>query len=132
MNADGVQTTDLEAVIRAYLESFDARDLQRCVEFFAEDASIDFQMSAYRGHKAIQQWHADRFSADLRINRPESVRVNGDTVTVDAVISSERLAAWKVTSLSGRVTVRFECGKIKECKLTLRMGNPIELIRGER
>lgn len=131
MNSDEVQTTGLEAIVRAYLESFDARDLQRCVEFFAEDAFIDFQMSAYRGHKAIQQWHADRFGADLRINRVESVRVNGDTVTVDAVISSKRLAAWKVSSLSGRVTVRFESGKFKECKLTPRMGNPIDLIRGE-
>jgi len=131
MNVEGGQTTDLEAIIRAYLDSFDARDLQGCVGYFAEDASIDFQMSPYRGHKAIEQWHADRFGADLRIKRIEAVRVIGDTVTVDAVVSSKRLAAWKMNSLSGRVTVRFESGKIKECKLSPRMGNPIDLIRGE-
>jgi len=131
MNVEPDQTQDLEGRIRAYLESFEARDLPRCVDFFAEDALIDFQMSAYRGHKAIEQWHTDRFGADLRIKRVESLRVNGDTVTVDAVVSSKRLAAWKMNSLSGRVTVRFEDGKIKECKLSPRMGNPIDLIRGE-
>jgi ketosteroid isomerase-like protein len=131
MNPEKDQTTGLEETIRAYLDSFEARDLQRCVDYFAEDGLIDFQMSTYRGRKAIEQWHTDRFGADLRINRVESVRVNGDTVTVDAVVSSKRLAAWKMSNLSGRVTVRFESGKIKECKLSPRMGNPIDLIRGE-
>jgi type II secretory pathway component PulL len=111
--------SNLEGLARAYLESFEARDLERCVGFFLEDGCIDFQMSTYRGHQAIEQWHRDRFAADLRVKRVESVRVDGDAVTIDAVVSSKRLAAWKMSSLNGRMTVRFENGKIKECRLGL-------------
>ena len=119
LSPDASTPSGLEGLTHAYLESFEARDLERCLEFFADDSFIDFQMTTYHGRAAIERWHGDRFAADLRIKSIESVCANGDVVTIKAVISSKRLAAWKIASLSGQVTIRFEMGKIKECRLSL-------------
>jgi hypothetical protein len=123
------QFADLEAVIHAYLKAFEARDLAGCVAFFHDDSVIDFQSGIYRGTKGITDWHKDRFSADLRVNRVESVTVNDNEVIVDATISSKRLAAWKLQSIGARITVQFRDGRIQHGKLAPRMMNPINLIR---
>jgi len=121
--------TDLKAVTQAYLEAFDARDLERCLGFFSDDATIDFNKTVYNGLEAVTDWHKDRFAADLRLVRLNNISVNGDTVVVDAVAASKRLAAWKVKSISGRITMRFVDGKIKSGKLAARMSNPINMMR---
>jgi ketosteroid isomerase-like protein len=120
---------DLEALTRQYLEAFEARDLERCLEFFHEDATIDFQNTLYRGRKGIEDWHKDRFAANLRMVRLDSITVHGDTVLVDGAAASKRLAAWKINALNGRITIRFEDGKIKQGKLAPRLTNPIDLLR---
>jgi ketosteroid isomerase-like protein len=120
---------DLKALAEAYLEAFDAQDLERCVEFFSDDASIDFNMTAYKGRQAIVDWHKDRFAANLKMVRLTKITVNGDTVVVDAVATSKRLIAWKTKSIAGRVTMRFVDGKIKSGKLTARMTNPLNMLR---
>jgi len=121
--------TDLKALAEAYLDAFHKRDLERCMDFFSDDATIDFNMTAYNGRQAITDWHKDRFAADLKMLRLNNISVNGDTVVVDAVASSKRLAAWKVKSISGRVTMRFADGKIKSGKLAGRMSNPLNMLR---
>jgi len=60
-----------------------------------------------------------------------SMTVDGDTVTVDGAVASKRLAAWRLKALSGRVTMRFEDGKIKQGKLSPRMTNPFNMMREE-
>jgi ketosteroid isomerase-like protein len=120
---------DLKALAEAYLDAFHKRDLERCVDFFSDDATIDFNMTAYNGRQAITEWHKDRFAADLKMIRLNNISVDGDTVVVDAVASSKRLAAWKVKSISGRVTMRFADGKIKSGKLAGRMSNPLNMLR---
>lgn len=120
---------DLKALAQAYLDAFDAQDLERCLGFFSDDASIDFNKTVYNGRQGVTDWHKDRFAANLKLVRLNSISVNGDTVVVDAVASSKRLAAWKVKSISGRVTMRFADGKIKSGKLTARMSNPINMMR---
>lgn len=120
---------DLKTLAQAYLEAFDAQDLERCLGFFSDDATIDFNMTAYSGRQAIADWHKDRFAANLKMVRLNKISVDGDTVVVDAVASSKRLAAWKVKSISGRVTMRFAEGKIKSGKLAARMSNPINMLR---
>jgi ketosteroid isomerase-like protein len=120
---------DLEALTRQYLDAFEARDLERCVGFFHEDATIDFQNTIYRGRKGIEDWHKDRFAANLKMIRLDSITVNGDTVLVDGAAASKRLAAWKISSLNGRITIRFEDGKIRQGKLAPRLTNPIDLLR---
>jgi ketosteroid isomerase-like protein len=120
---------DLKALAEAYLDAFHKRDLDRCVDFFSDDASIDFNMTAYKGRQNIVEWHKDRFEADLKMLRLNNITVKGDTVTVDGVATSKRLVAWKAKSIAGRVTMRFVDGKIKSGKLSARMANPLNMLR---
>lgn len=120
---------DLEALTREYLNAFEARNIERCLSFFADDAAINFQGTVYRGPQAIEEWHRDRFAANLRMTRLEKMTVNGNTVEVDAVASSDRLAAWKIKSLNGRISLRFADGKIKEGTLTGRITSIFDMLR---
>jgi ketosteroid isomerase-like protein len=124
-----ISQTDLRALAETYLEAFHARDLDRCLEFFTDDSTVDFNMTMYTGRQAITDWHKDRFAADLKMVKRNSISVDGDTVTIDGAISSKRLSAWRVKALSGRVSIRFENGKIKNGKLSPRMTNPFNMIR---
>lgn len=121
-----MQENNLEAAVREYLEAFNSRDLSRCMEFFADDARLDFAMGVYRGTKAIEEWHTKRFEADLRVLRVERVRSDGDTVTVDALATSKVAKAWKFPSVAGVVTFLFDQGKIKHGKFRLRTAIPVE------
>jgi ketosteroid isomerase-like protein len=121
--------TDLKALAQAYLDAFHARDLERCLEFFSNDASIDFNKTMFSGRQAITEWHKDRFAADLKMIKLNSITANGETVIVDGVIASKRLAAWRVKSASGRVTMVFADGKIQSGKLAPRLTNPFNVMR---
>ncbi len=122
--------TDLKAKAEAYLDAFHKRELDRCVDFFSDDATIDFNMTAYKGRQAIIDWHKDRFEADLKMLRLNNIAVKNDTVTIDGVATSKRLVAWKAKSIAGRVTMRFGAdGKIKTGKLSARMTNPLNMLR---
>ena len=121
--------TDLKTLAQAYLDAFHARDMERCLAFFADDATVDFNKTMYSGKQGITDWHKDRFEADLKMIKMNSITVNGDTVVVDGSVTSKRLAAWRLKSLSGRVTMKFENGKIKYGKLAPRMTNPFNMMR---
>jgi hypothetical protein len=110
---------------RAYLDAFAARDLGRCLAFYAENASIDFQVASVRGRPGVEQWHRDRFAANLRLVRLESLEVRGDSVVVDGVVASDRLAAWGLDELGGRLTLSIELGKVTRARFTPRMMNPL-------
>jgi len=131
MDSQVVPQTDLKTLAQAYLDAFHARDLDRCLEFYADDATVDFNKTVYSGRQGITEWHKDRFAADLRLIKMNSMTVDGDTVTVDGAVASKRLAAWRLKALSGRVTMRFEDGKIKQGKLSPRMTNPFNMMREE-
>jgi hypothetical protein len=120
---------DLEAVARAYLEAFAGRDLERCVDFYADDATIDFKISTFRGRRGIEAWHRDRFAANLRVERLESLRASAEEVVVDVVAASDRLAAWKIPELSARITLSFDGGRISLARFAPRMMSPIDMIR---
>lgn len=120
---------DLTKIAEAYLDAFRQRDLDRCMSYFADDASLDFQGTKFHGREAITEWHKDRFAANLCIEEVESVEIDDDTVTVDLVASSDRLAAWKIKRLNGRITARFDGDKIVEGKLAARMTNLFDLLR---
>jgi hypothetical protein len=81
------------------------------------------------GRQGITDWHKDRFAAELKMIKMNSMTVDGDTVVVDGAVSSKRLAAWRLKALSGRVTMKFENGKIKFGKLAPRMTNPFNMMR---
>ena len=120
---------DLKAVTSAYLEAFEARDLERCLSYFLDDASIDFQLGVFKGREGIENWHRDRFAANLRLTKVETMTVRGATVIIDGIATSDRLAAWKLSSIKGRVTLKFKGDKIAEAKFASRMMNIIDSIR---
>jgi ketosteroid isomerase-like protein len=121
--------TDLKALAQAYLDAFHARDMDRCLDFFTDDATVDFNKTIYTGRQGLTDWHKDRFAAELKMIKMNSMTVDGDTVVVDGAVTSKRLAAWRLKALSGRVTMRFENGKIKFGKLAPRMTNPFNMMR---
>ncbi len=112
------QRDDLEQKVKSYLEAFDARDLNSCVDHFADDSTLLFQTTTFRGKKQIEQWHKERFHADLRLVRIDEIARRGDTVNVEGVITSKRLRAWLVNELSGAVSLRFESGRIKDVRFS--------------
>lgn len=117
---------DPRRVVEDYIQAFDSRDRDRCMGFFADTSRIDFALGVYRGMKEIERWHDDRFGADLRLVRVEDIRTSGNVVTVDAVATSRIARAWRVNSVSGRVTFVIEEGKIVESKFRLRSNIPLE------
>ena len=121
-----------EGLLEAYLEAFRARDVGRCVSFFHEDATIDFQVGTYRGRKSIEEWHNERFAAGLNLDRIDRTTVSGNTVTIDATVSSSRLAAFRIKSLGARVMIQFDTeGKVKYAKMSARASNPFKLLHSE-
>jgi len=121
--------TDLKTLAQSYLDAFHAHDMDRCLNFFTDDATVDFNKTMYSGKQGITDWHKDRFEADLKMVKMNSITVKDDTVVVDGAVTSKRLAAWRLKSLSGRVTMKFENGKIKYGKLAPRMTNPFNMMR---
>ena len=121
-----MQETNLQTIVHAYLQALDARDLSRCVDFFADDAIIEFQSGIFQGKQAIEEWHKARFAVDFQVISIDGIRTQGDLVVVDAVATSKRLKAWKIKKLSGRVTLLLQHGKIRNAKFGIRMTNPLE------
>ena len=121
-----MQETDLQAIAESYLQAFDERDLARCVDFYADDATIDFQIGHFQGKEAIERWHQDRFSADFRIVGVHEITVRGNTVVVEAAASSKKLRMWRIKRLSGKSTFQFEGGKIKQARFTAKMSAALE------
>ncbi|MCB0199915.1 MAG: nuclear transport factor 2 family protein [Anaerolineae bacterium] len=111
-------------IVQTYLDAFAARDLAACLEHFAQTATILFAGGVYRGREAIEDWHKERFKADLRLLYLEDIRVEGDVVVVEAVATSKRLRLFKIDNLSGLVTLRLDQNQIIEAEFGLRMNNP--------
>ena len=89
-----MEKTDLEATANAYLEAYDQRDLPKCMSFFAENATIHFGLGVYRGKQAIEEWHTQRFAADLRVTQVEGIRIQGDKAIIDGVATSKTARSW--------------------------------------
>jgi len=121
-----VQTIDPVAVVNDYLQAIKDRDIKRCVDFYADDATLIFLSGVFRGRKAIEDWHRERFEAQFEILKVDGVKTKDDRVTLDAVITSKRLKTWKINSLAGRANFRLDKGKIRETKLSPRIQNPFE------
>ena len=117
---------DPKGIVGAYLDAVAKYDLTQSVSFFADDSTLSFMNGVFRGQKAIEDWHRDRFAAELEFVKLDSIKAKGDTVTVDGSVTSKKLKAWKIGKLAGRATFKVQDGKIKETKFSLRMYNPLE------
>lgn len=124
MNGDTRErSTDVAELVRAYGEAFERRDLEGCVDFFDEQATIRFLFATYQGREAIRQWHADRFAADVRLMGMEEARVDGASVSVDAQATSRRLRLFRIDKVKGTVTFQIAQGRFTEAKFTARSGS---------
>jgi ketosteroid isomerase-like protein len=121
-----VELSNPRSSIETYLEAFQRHDLAQCLEFFAPDATLTFVSGTYQGKAAIEDWHKDRFAANLKILRMDQITADGDTVTVDLNVTSNRLQFFKIANLDGRATMRLADGKIKELSFGLRLYDPFE------
>ena len=121
-----MQESDMKSLIEGYLEAFDARDLEQCMTYFRTDATLDWQVGVYKGKPSIEEWHQDRFAADLKLVRLEQIRIEGSVAIVEVVVTSRRLKAWRLGSMGGKATVVFQDGKIKETKFAVKSINPQE------
>jgi len=117
-----MQDTDPQAVIEAYLQTFDAEDMSQCVEFYTEDAVIEFAFGTYRGKQAIEGWHKERFDADVHLVSLDSIEAEGDTVVIQVVATSRRLKRFRIDSLKGTGMFLVREGKIKEARFAPRRG----------
>ena len=121
-----MENSGLEALVKDYLEALSEMDLSRCLDFYADDATIKFQAGVFHGRQAIEEWHKDRFDAELKLVKIDKIDVQGNRVLVDGTATSKRLRAWKINRLSGRVIFLFENGSIKKTEFGVRIYNPLE------
>lgn len=120
------QMTDQQAPalqVRAmdYLHAFEARDLDRCLTFYDDAATLIFHTGRYCGRQEITAWHQDRFNADLRLLQIEDVATEAETVIIDATATSKRLKAWRIPSLAAKVEFVYQNDLIVLAKFGLRI-----------
>jgi ketosteroid isomerase-like protein len=111
-------------LIETYLKAFEHGELEQCMNCFDSDATVEWLMGEYRGKESIEEWHKDRFAAGLKILRVDGMNIKGDVATVRVTVTSKRLAAWRMPSLGGVVTVKFQDGKIHGTKFAAKSINP--------
>lgn len=124
MGEPNLENSVLKENIESYLEAFESRDLAKCLDYYTEDAALDFQLGSYLGREQIKEWHKERFAADLKLIRVDEIQIQGETLVVEFILSSNRLKEWKIDSLNAKATFVFQQGKIKEAKFGLGMNNP--------
>ena len=115
-----------QTLIESYLDAVREKDLERCLDFYAEDATVHFMKGVFKGKEAISGWHKDRFDAEMEIVKISKINTDRDKVTIDASVTSKKLRAWKIGKLAGKATFRIQDGKIKETRLSPRLYNPFE------
>ena len=120
------QSVAPQALIESYLDAVREKDISRCLDFYHDDARLHFMMGVFKGKKAIADWHKERFDAEMEIVRVGKITTKGDTVSVDASVTSKKIRAFKIARLAGKASFRLDDGKIKEVKLSPRIYNPFE------
>src|SRR5689334_5165767 len=92
-----------QAIIEHYLRVFQARDLPACAAVFSADGQIYFLAEIYAGQAAIEQWHRERFAAELEIVRVDQILAEGDLATADLVVTSQVLRDWEMPKMGTRL-----------------------------
>jgi len=118
-----MQTNEaLKTLVDSYIQAFEARELSCCLGFFHEDALLTFATGKFRGIKAIEQWHMDRFKGGMRLVEIEGIEYKDNTVIIQAKVTSPRLRIFRIENLRGIGTFVIDQDKFKEVRLELRKG----------
>ncbi len=121
-----MQERELEEIARAYLDAFEKRDFKACIDLYMPDSVIHFGPGTYAGMKNIEEWHRERFDADLRLTSLDATRVEGSTVSARVVAVSDKIKAWGLDSIQAILSLVFEGKKIKEARFDMLDSNPLE------
>ena len=117
----------LRGLVESYREAFERGDLEACLGYFAEDATLKFLFGTYAGHEAIREWHEARFEAEVKLLRIDQIAVKGETVVAQVVATSKRLRLFRMDEVKGTMTITVAGGKFKEAVLSARKGMPSHL-----
>lgn len=121
-----MKESELEELARAYLDAFEKRDLETCLGFYTPESVIHFGPGVYAGAKSIEDWHRERFDADLRITHYDQAKLKGNTVSARVIAVSEKIKAWGLDSIQATLSLSFEGNKVKEARFDMLDSNPLE------
>jgi limonene-1,2-epoxide hydrolase len=117
------------AVVQSYVKALKEGDVDRCVDHFSDEAVIVMQhgmAGTFRGREAIEEWHKQRVAANAKVVNVDKLAAQGDEVTLEATVTTDRLRVWRIPRLSGTATIVVRQGKIEKAQLAVRMYNPLE------
>ena len=121
-----MKESELEELARAYLDAFEKRDFEACIDLYMPDSVIHFGPGSYAGMKNIEEWHRERFDADLRLTSLDETRLEGNTVSARVIAVSDKIKAWGLDSIQATLSLVFEGKKIKEARFDLLDSNTLE------
>lgn len=111
-----------QELVEEYREAFEAGDAARCAGFFAEDAILKFIFGTFKGRKAIEDWHKERFSAEVELLKVESMSVEGDQVSMNAAVTSRKLRRFRMNEVKGTAVFHLRDGLFSEAHFSPRRG----------
>src|SRR5579864_539388 len=106
-------------VLREYMEAFRARNLSGCLGLYSEDAVLEFGGTFCRDRQCLERWHVERFTANMVVTKIDRLGINGDEITVEGAITSDRLQTWGAGDIQGRAKFVIRNGKIAEARFGL-------------
>ena len=117
-----LETQNPQALVEAYREAFDRKDVDACVRFFADDAVLKFLFGTFQGRKHIEDWHRDRFAAEVQILRVDDLTVEGNRVVLNAIVTSRKLKRFRMDEVKGTGIFEIHDGRFREVQLGPRRG----------
>ena len=105
--------------VEEFVDAFEARDLDRCLCFFTDDACVHFLGDDHAGKEALRSWLQERFDANLRIVKLRGIDVDGNRAILRGELDSDRIRAWPASSISGIMTIEFEGDLFKDIEFGL-------------
>ncbi len=121
-----MKESELEELARAYHDAFEKRDFDACIDLYMPDSVIHFGPGSYAGMKNIEEWHRERFDADLRLTSLDETRLEGNTVSARVIAVSDKIKAWGLDSIQATLSLVFKGKKIKEARFDLLDSNTLE------
>jgi hypothetical protein len=117
-----LEAHDPRSVVEAYRESFDRKDASACAAFYADDAVLKFLFGTFQGRKNIEDWHRDRFAAEVQILRVDDLAVSGSQVQLNAVVTSRKLKRFRMDEVKGTAVFVVRDGRFQEATFGARRG----------
>lgn len=128
-NAD---TTTGQSAVRGYLVAFQDRDVVKCTDIFTNQATIHFLSQVFSGRTAIETWHRERFSAELKLLEIGQFQETGEGLCVDVVAASRVLESLGMFRVSVRVNLVLHAGKLHEMRFQPLMKDTINQLWNPR